>query len=727
MSIKKSNTTVLSLLGIYGIIPLIHSKELLYGTIVHRTAFFWMYVGVAVFVISFTKSRRQLRFSILDISIIAVSLVMLVSAFWGINPENSLWSTYARMMGLIGWFWFVIFYFLIADLDINSVQLRKLLWVAVFVAIISALFGLKDLSIMEHGRLESLFSNPMHAAYFFYASIFICISLVVEEKSKISKSVLYLAILLLLVAALMTKLRGGLLAFTTASLLMLVMYIYDLFIHKSPIYLTSSKRTGLIIGSIIVILAIVFYRFGLGDRYLNYSFTNASISARLSIWAVVIDNLDKIPLLGFGEGNFNYFYIQNFTDSLNDTGTWYDSTHNLFLDKLISYGYIGLVLFLIFYAVIIYTVWNSHMPKYYKRLSFGYFLFHFIFMQFGFESFVSNFFFVPFLIILRKTSAGSFYYEVELNFLGYLWKPIAVTIAVFGLFIGFDTFQNVTNFSAFAFENNINKKVEGFYKTYESSTIGKNDILYEMISQRTSVLQADLSPTEINAYFIAIEGSLKKYLIQHPDDYILKSQLAYLYGDFGEVENALLHFEEMNKIAPERLINNHDYAAFLYQNNMPAKADSIFNYLLNQKKSKVQILLTKARLSRDEKERKNFISQLNSKEFTKNLDLICDIYIDANDPITFFELFKKVVLEGQVDFLHLPKLSYEKLTYLAQSSGVYENVYSIFAIKAGNTLFDPTKNGVFKNKSDSIKCLDYIDRVHRRDLPYTSINDLDKF
>jgi hypothetical protein len=64
------------------------------------------------------------------------------------------------------------------------------------------------------------------------------------------------------------------------------------------------------------------------------------------------------------------------------------------------------------------------------------------------------------------------------------------------------------------------------------------------------------------------------------------------------------------------------------------------------------------------------------------------------------------------------------LAYLAQSSGNYQNVYSVFAIKAGNTLIE---NGSFKVKSDSLKCLDCINQVYSGKIAYSAINDLSRF
>lgn len=62
-----------------------------------------------------------------------------------------------------------------------------------------------------------------------------------------------------------------------------------------------------------------------------------------------------------------------------------------------------------------------------------------------------------------------------------------------------------------------------------------------------------------------------------------------------------------------------------------------------------------------------------------------------------------------------------KLAYLAQSSGNYQNVYSV---KAGNTLIE---NGSFKVKSDSLKCLDYINQIYSGKIAYSAINDLSRF
>jgi O-antigen ligase len=605
---------------IYAIIPLIHSKVMLYGTVVHRASFFWIFSASLLLITFYNRKLKSISFSKIDFALIAVSLAMLTSCFFSVSFENSFFSNFERMMGFNAWWWFMMFYLCLNNLELTNMRFAFFQWLLIIVGVISAFIGIKDIYLMDHGRLESLFSNPMHASYFYCALIIISIRFFFEQGTTFKKALLYLSLLVFIIVALMTKSRGGILALAISMFFLIIYYFLNFkTIQEKP----KSKVFWIVTASFGIVL---FFVFGVlysnfSDRIFNSNIAFSSISIRLSIWEMVLSNFDKVPFFGFGEGNFNVFFINNFTDNLNGIGNWFDSSHNWILDRFVNFGYLGLFLFLGLYVIIFYSIGQSSLSKMNKGYAISFILFHLIFMLSGFESFISNYFFIPYLALININTAIERKYTFTISRNQKIISILSISMAFIGVYLSINTFNNVSSFNKFTNENNLTHKVTEFEKTYEGSHIGRSNILYEMCSQRGNVLSSNLPQEEKDKYFNSVESKMLKYLSINPQDYIIRSQLAYLYSDFGQQNKAIMEFEKLHNIAPNRLLNNHDYAVLLAQNGNTKLADEIFGILEKQEKSSARIILTKAILAKNIKETNELISKISAVDFISSRSL----------------------------------------------------------------------------------------------------------
>ncbi|MEZ4273078.1 MAG: O-antigen ligase family protein [Myxococcota bacterium] len=86
------------------------------------------------------------------------------------------------------------------------------------------------------------------------------------------------------------------------------------------------------------------------------SLARGDFSARGPIWAAAIRVFPERPLLGFGAGGFNERMRHEFL-------TMAPSSHNAFLGILVEQGLIGLLLFVIFLALILIRTRRSPNPE----------------------------------------------------------------------------------------------------------------------------------------------------------------------------------------------------------------------------------------------------------------------------------------------------------------------------------------------------------------------------
>jgi len=100
-------------------------------------------------------------------------------------------------------------------------------------------------------------------------------------------------------------------------------------------------------------------------RLTQTSFTELSVSARLMAWQSALSSIKDHPILGWGENNVYYGLNKYYNPALvrfdpNETQihlTWYDKSHNAYLDLLAEKGIAGALLYLVLIVVTARSLW----------------------------------------------------------------------------------------------------------------------------------------------------------------------------------------------------------------------------------------------------------------------------------------------------------------------------------------------------------------------------------
>jgi O-antigen ligase len=100
-------------------------------------------------------------------------------------------------------------------------------------------------------------------------------------------------------------------------------------------------------------------------RLTQTSFTELSVSARLMAWQSALSSIKDHPILGWGENNVYYGLNKYYNPALvrfdpNETQThltWYDKSHNAYLDLLAEKGIVGALLYLVLIVVTARSLW----------------------------------------------------------------------------------------------------------------------------------------------------------------------------------------------------------------------------------------------------------------------------------------------------------------------------------------------------------------------------------
>jgi len=294
--------------------------------------------------------------------------VMAVANTLGEYPLHSFMSNFERMDGYVT----LVHVFLLVVV-LGSVFTTQKVWTAflqtsIVVAVLTALYGLgQQVGIFEGGRdrVDSRLGNAAYMAVYMLFHIFFVYLLALKSKSKTILLVYALAGLILAYTMLQTGTRGTFIGLIGGSVVT-ISYI-ALFGRKDP---TLRKFA---IGGLLVLLVLTAGFNGIRDtvyvqdtsalaRIANIDIKN-DLQVRSQIWSLAVAGIKERPLLGWGQGNFNYVFNEQYQPELWDQEQWFDRVHNIFLDWLIAGGVLGFVAYFSIVGAIFYYLSLRHFIR----------------------------------------------------------------------------------------------------------------------------------------------------------------------------------------------------------------------------------------------------------------------------------------------------------------------------------------------------------------------------
>lgn len=319
------------------------------------------------------------KFNSVSWAFFAFASAFSVASFASIIPYMSAWGSLERMGGVITfWHYFAFFVILI------SVFRTERDWLNLFslmmgVGILSAIYGFGQRTDIEFfvgsGGRERIFGTIGNAALFAGYQIlilFLALTMYFRDSNSKNYKIFYaITFLTCTIAALMTAVRGSVLAIGVGFLVFALLY-------GSAYHSKKAKKAFL---SLIVIL-VLFVGFGLmfekssfvqNSRYLrrvtNFSFQSYTVQTRFWAWQAGIKGWSENPktiLVGWGPENFNIPFSKYFNPKFFQgpgSETLFDRAHNMFVEILVTMGLIGLLSYLSIFAASIRVLYKKLVPR----------------------------------------------------------------------------------------------------------------------------------------------------------------------------------------------------------------------------------------------------------------------------------------------------------------------------------------------------------------------------
>ena len=333
--------------------PYITGKNFAFRILVEVVFFSWL-------VLTLSDKQYRPRWSWILGSFSIFMGVMLIANLQAININTAFWSNYERMDGYVTII-HVFLYFLVLGTMLRTPKVWSyFLHVSVLVAGIVALKGLSQLSGASV-RVDSTLGNAAYMAVYMLFHIFILFYLFVRTNVNLYRATYVLLSLLFMFVLLQTGTRG------TAIGLMVGMIVAVGYIavfgarHKTAqkYAIGSFIFLSLVIGGFMIVKDSSYIQNSSSLARIANIDLSKDLTIRSIIWGMAKEGFMERPMLGWGQGNFNYVFNTQYDPRMYAQEQWFDRVHNIVFDWLIAGGVLGLLTyFSIFGALGYYLFWK---------------------------------------------------------------------------------------------------------------------------------------------------------------------------------------------------------------------------------------------------------------------------------------------------------------------------------------------------------------------------------
>lgn len=543
--------------------PFITGKNFAFRIIVEVVLALWV-------VLACYDRQYRPRFSWILASFGTLMLVMLVANVLAVHPTTALWSNFERMDGYVTLI-HVFAYFLVLGTMLRTPKVWSYFFhTSLVVAGFVALKGLSQLSAATGGvRVDSTLGNAAYMAVYMLFHVFILAYLFVQTKVTPYRFVYALLILLFIFVLFQTGTRGTVIGLA-AGTITAVSYI--------ALFATKYKqlRTYAVGALLLVVVCIGGFISVRDTAYIQGNDALARIAninlgddlvVRSQIWSMALSGVKERPLLGWGQGNFNYVFNAEYKPGLYGQEQWFDRTHNIFFDWLIAGGIIGFVsYFSIFAAILYYLVirpWrqpDESLSVIERGILLGLFAGYLTHNLVVFDNIVSYIFFAAFLGLLHSRVSVEFPSFAVLKIPEVIVTQVVLPVML--IVLGATVYiVNVPGIYAAgdiidAFQNpDIGGRLKTFELALSRGSFGGQEIT-EQLAQQAMGVMASKDPAvtaEIKtAYTTLAESELLKMVDKKPGDARLHVFLASYYRSTNNLEKAKEQMDIARTLSPNK-------------------------------------------------------------------------------------------------------------------------------------------------------------------------------
>lgn len=354
------------------IVPIIVTSSMLFPFVSGKNFFFRLVMGLGIacwVALAILNEKYRPKKHLLLGALGTFIGVTIVAALLGADPYHSFWSNFERMDGVITYI-YLFGLFLVAATTFNT----KKLWVQLFgasvvVSIVSAVWGLLQstgaVAMVVPGRPYAGFGNSIYLAVYLLFHTFILGLVFTKTRVSWQRVLIGMIFVLEFYVFLLSASRGAFIG-AIAGLLATTLIVAIFYRSEKAMFIFGG---ALALAIFIVILVVAFPNSGivqnvtLLDRLSDIPFSDISRDARIMVWGVGWDAYLARPILGWGPGNFIIPFAEFYNPNLFGQEPWFDRTHNMFLEWLVTTGFVGFLSYIMVIATAFFSIYKLHIKN----------------------------------------------------------------------------------------------------------------------------------------------------------------------------------------------------------------------------------------------------------------------------------------------------------------------------------------------------------------------------
>lgn len=499
----------------------------------------------------------------------ALLVIMFAANWFGEHPRSSFWSNFERMDGYVSLVHTFMYMLVLGSVLQTKEHWQRLLNASLFVAFAVAFYGLAQYGgFIEGGsRIDSRLGNAAYMAIYMLFHIFFAFWLFVETQNKLHK-LLYGSLAAMFTFVLIeTGTRGTAIGLAVGVLVMSA-YI-GLFGTQFQQY-----RKYAVSGFLLLVLAISAFVVG-RDSALVQSNPNLSRIANISlqdleirgiIWGAAWQGALERPFLGYGQSNFNYVFNEQYDPRLYAQEQWFDRAHNIFMDWLVTGGFLGLIAYLSIFGWCVWYLFfrpllrkDDHAFTVMERgvllgILAGYFTHNLV----VFDNIVSYIFFAIVLALITSR-VGSIpkavaEQKVHRDIITQFAAPIvAVTLVAGVYFFHVPGMQAAGDIIDGFRESDPAARLEAFKRAIGRDSFAHQEITEQLAQQTMGIVRNEQVPEEVrNDYATYTEEQLNRLQAEKPGDARVHVFVGSYYRAMNDLEKAAEQMALARQYSPKK-------------------------------------------------------------------------------------------------------------------------------------------------------------------------------
>ncbi|MCD6528035.1 O-antigen ligase family protein [bacterium] len=527
--------------------PFVGPKSLYFMGVCQIVFFVWLFLAI-----NYKKYRPKLN--AIFLALILFLIVLILSSVFGVDFSRSFWSKYERMTGLLMWLHLFGFFLVLSSTFKKVSDWQKIFAVSISVAMLvgaGALFekaGIKEFIFSDRGGFT--LGNTSFLGTYLLFNAFLALWLFFQKRNWGWRIYSLTGVGLMALAMYLQGARAA-----TGSFFGGVGLIFLLWLafqpNSSKLRIFGKILLTISIGAVVLATVLLF----VPGSFVHQKFGELSTEARFVNWEMAQKGFLEKPLLGWGPENYTLTFTKFFNPCLFTPRCggeiWFDRTHNIVFDTLVTTGIFGLLTYLGLFFSLFYVLWRKFLKE--KSLDFWTFsiftaipVAYFIqnltvfdmatslimfFLILGFGAFLSN-------LGREKEIARTFN-------LKHSW--VGVILFFIFLFTFFEFIIQPFRTDALVIKSlraqNSQQRIELYQKTLETSSMGKYQIREFFAQQSQSIIQQNLQkiPKEdIKKELDFLISELEKTEKESPLDFRSILRMAQLYNVYVLIDTQKL-------------------------------------------------------------------------------------------------------------------------------------------------------------------------------------------